>query len=252
MQYSGQSQSVAHQQQQQMYQQPQQPPTIDFTQLLASPPPLQQVPEHDFSQLMQAAPPVNTSSSVVTTTAIRTETYKGSNAGGKARKQAEAKGEKEVQRFEEKVQKLIRRICPCPMGAQWYNGVDGYLCGEGIHFLYHKDIDKAFTQPGWLPAVTWVNTSNDPEARYSGSFHCPHPPPVAYHEPMHRVHRNFMQAARRSGLFNIQAREEDSSRESGCNDECLKGVDIVSKAEANRQLRELGFDPYATRHAMFK
>jgi hypothetical protein len=169
MQYSDQSQFLAHQQQQ-MYQQPQQP--IGFTQLLASPPTVQQVLGNDFSQLMQAAPAVNTSSSVVITTTTRTETYKGANAGGEARKKAEAKGEQDIQRFEEKVQKLIRRICPCPMGAPWYNGVNGYLCGEGIHYIYHKDIDKAFTQPGWLPAVTWVNTFNDPKTRCSGLFPC--------------------------------------------------------------------------------
>lgn len=162
MQYSDQSQSVAHQQQQ-MYQQPQQPSTIDFTQLLVSPPPLQQVPGNDFSQLMQAAPPGSTSSSVVTTTTTRTETYKGSNAGGEARKKAEARGEQEIQRFEEKVQKLIRRICPCPMGAQWYNSPQGYMCAEGIHFLYHEDIDRAFKRPGWIPRVTWVNTTNNPD-----------------------------------------------------------------------------------------
>jgi hypothetical protein len=60
-----------------------------------------------------------------------------------------------------------------------------------------------------------------------------------------------MQAARRSGIFEMQAREENSSREPGCNEECLRGVDIVSKAEAHRHLRENGFDPSATRHAIF-
>jgi hypothetical protein len=49
----------------------------------------------------------------------------------------------------------------------------------------------------------------------------------------------------------MQAREENSSREPGCNEECLRGVDIVSKAEAHRHLRENGFDPSATRHAIF-
>ncbi|GAB7332928.1 hypothetical protein MBLNU13_g04636t1 [Cladosporium sp. NU13] len=99
-------------------QQPQQPPAIDFTQLLEPSTAPQRVPGNDFSQLMQAAPPANTSSSVVTTTTTRTEIYKGANAGGEARKQAEAKGEQEIQRFEEKLQKLIRLICPCPSGAR--------------------------------------------------------------------------------------------------------------------------------------
>ena len=79
-----------------MYQQPQQPPPIDFTQLLAPPPAPQQVPGNDFSQLMQAAPPVETSTSVVTTTTTRTETYKGANAGGEARKKAEGNERAEV------------------------------------------------------------------------------------------------------------------------------------------------------------
>jgi hypothetical protein len=226
-------------------------PAIDFTQLLQSSPAPQQVPGNDFSQLMQAAPSVNTSSSVMTTTTTRTESYKGANAGGEARKQAEAKGEQEIQRFEGKVQKLIRRICPCPRNAPWYNSVHGYLCGEGIHYLYHKDINMAFRRPGWLPAVTWVNTFSDPEARYSGTFRCIHPPPVAFHEPMHRVHRNFMQAVRRSGLFETQASEENDFKESGCNEECVRGIDVVSKAESDRHCRENGFNPYATRHALF-
>jgi hypothetical protein len=220
MQYSDQSQHLTHPEQQ-VYQRPhilqqsQQAPTIDFTQLLESYPSPQQVPKSDFSQLMQAAPLVDTSSEVVTTTTTRTETYKGANTGGKARKQAEAKGGKEVQRFEQRVQKLIQRICPCPMNAPWYNGVEGYLCGEGIHYLYHKDIDKAFTQPGWLPAVTWVNTFSDPEALGSGSFRIVHPPPVAYHEPMHRVHRNFMQAVRKIGRFVMQKGNGNTLREQG-------------------------------------
>jgi hypothetical protein len=50
------------------------------------------------------------------------------------------------------------------MGRPWYNSFEGYMCGEGIHFLYHKDIDTAFKKPGWLPQVTWVNTWGDPEA----------------------------------------------------------------------------------------
>jgi len=200
---------------------------------------------------MQAAPPVDTSSNVVTTTTTRTETYKGANAGGEARKQAEAKGEEEVQRFEKKVQKLIKRICPCPMNAPWYNGVDEYLCGEGIHYLYHKDIDKAFARPGWLLRVTWVNTFDDPEALGSGSWYAVHPPAVAFREPMHRVHKNFMQAARRSGGFVLQGDEGNGMRNSGCDDECLRGLESVSEAESHRHLRENGYDPYATRHAMF-
>ena len=69
-------------------QQTQQPPAIGFTQLLKPSPGPQQTLGNDFSQLMQAAPLVNTSSNVVTTTTTRTETYKGANAGGDARKQA--------------------------------------------------------------------------------------------------------------------------------------------------------------------
>jgi hypothetical protein len=209
------------------------------------------MPGNDFSQLMQAAPPIDTSSNVVTTTTTRTEAYKGANAGGKARKQAEAKGEKEVQRFERKVQKLIKSICPCPMNAAWYNGLEGYICGEGIHYLYHKDIDKAFAQPGWLPRITWVNTFNDPEALGSGTWYHVHPPPVAFHEPMHRVHRKFMQDAKKIGEFVLNRGEGEDLRKSGYDGECLRGIETVSKAEAHRHLRNNGYNPYATRHAMF-
>lgn len=200
---------------------------------------------------MQAAPPANTSSNVITTTTTRTEIYKGANAGGKARKQAEAKGEREVQLFEQKIWKLIKRICPCPMNAPWYNGPKVYICGEGIHYLYHKDIDKAFAQPGWLPQVTWVNIFNDPEASGSGTLHIVHPPPVAFHEPMHRVHRIFLHTARRDGTFMLVEGERDGLRKSGCDDESLRDLVSVSKTEAHRHLRQNGYNPYATRHAMF-
>jgi hypothetical protein len=251
MQYSDQSQHVAYHQQPQIPQTSLQPPQIDFTQLLQSPPEPQPVLQNDFSQLMQAAPLVNTSSDVVTSTTTRTETYKGANAGGEARKQAEAKGEQEVQRFEEKVQKLIRRIGTCPLQERWYNSVDGYICGAGTHFLYHEDIDKAFKQPGWIPCVTWVNTLDDPEARGSGTWHRQHPPPVAFHEDMHRQHRHFMRVARALGL-SVLGGQADDLRQQGCDDECFRGLGGVSKKEGERRLRQQGFDPNATRHAMFR
>ena len=201
---------------------------------------------------MQAAPSVDTSSNVVTTTTTRTETYKGANAGGEARKQAEAKGEQEVQRFEQKVQELIRRIGPCPLQAPWYNAVDGYLCGGGTHFLYHKDIDKAFKQPGWIPRVTWVNTFGDPEAQWSGTWITIHPPPVAYHEPMHSVHKDFMRRVHMIGTFVLEEGEGGDMRAKGCDDECLRGLETVSKKESHRRLRQNGFEPTATRHALFR
>jgi hypothetical protein len=251
-----QSQHVAYQQQQlyqqpQLPQQPSMPPLIDFKQLLQSAPDPQHVPGNDFTQLMQAAPPVNTPSNILTTTTTRTETYRGANAGGEARKLAEAKGEQEVQRYEEKVQKLIRRVGTCPSQKSWYNSVEGYICGEGIHFLYHQDIDKAFKEPGWIPRVTWVNTLDDPEAQGSGTWHLKHPPPVVFHESMHRQHREFMRVVRNMG-FALLGSQADDLRRKGCDDACLRGLESVSKKEGERDLRQRGYDPDATRHAMFR
>ena len=256
MQHSDQSHYMM-QRQQQMFQQPplpqqpQQLPAIDFTQLLEPSPASQQVLGTDFSQLMKAAPPVNTSSNVVTTTTTRTETYKGANAGGEARRQAEAQGEQEIQRFEEKVQKLIRRICPCPSGAQWYNSPEGYMCAEGIHFLYHKDIDTAFRRPGWIPRVTWVNTTNNPDVQACGQVFLFHPPQVAFDQPMHRVHASFARLMKQKGAV-FRGKERDRTRRQGCTDECLDGLEGMDEGKVDRFLRRSGFDPYATRHAMFR
>lgn len=230
--------------------QPQQSSSVNYTQLWQP----QQATGSNYSQLMQAAPTTDTSSSAMTTTttATRTETYKGANAGGEARKQAETRGNGEVQRFEQRVQKLIKSIGTCPSGAPWYNGVDGYLCAEGIHFLYHKDIDKAFKQPGWIPRVTWVNTLIDPEATSSGQYHITHPPPTAFDQPMHRVHRLFMSTVRRMGIFVLRGIELEGLRKKGCNDECLRGLETQSVEETDRHLRWQGYDPNATRHAMFR
>jgi len=196
---------------------------------------------------MQAAPLVNTSSNVVTTTTTRTETYKGANAGGEARKQAEVKGEQEVQRFEERVQKLIRRVGPCPCNARWYNSEKGYMCGGGTHMLYHKDIDMASRQPGWIPQATLVNTLGDPDVYATGTLHFAHPPQVAFHERMHSVHRAFMRLSRDMGFLLL----EDLER-LGCNDQCLGGLEAVSKEECEWDLRQRGFFPNASRHAMFR
>ena len=258
MQFSDQSQQITQQQQQQqMFQQPtipQQPrqlPAVDFTQLLISSPAPQQVPGNDFSQLMQAAPPVNTSSSMVTTITTRTEIYKGANAGGEARKQAEAKGDQETQRFEEKVQKLIRRICPCPRGVRWYNSPEGYMCAEGIHFLYHKNIDTAFERPGWIPRVTWVNTTNNPEAQACGQVFLFHPPQAAFDQPMHRVHASFARLMKQEGAV-FRGENRDGRKRQGCTDECLDGLGSMEEGDAVRFLRRSGFDPNATRHALFR
>jgi hypothetical protein len=230
-----------------------QPRTIDFSQLVQSPPRPQQSTPNDFSQLMQATPPANATSSVITTTTThskKTETYKGANAGGKARKEAESKGDVEVQRFESKVQKLIKDIGVCPMGRPWYNSFEGYMCGEGIHFLYHKDIDKALKKPGWLPQVTWVNTWDDPEAQNSGLFFAMHPPQIAFDQPMHRMHAEFL---RTSKLMGCQTGEESKkkSKLQGCTAECFRGAELIPKEEVKRLSRAQGFDPNATRHAMF-
>jgi hypothetical protein len=231
----------------------QQARTIDLGQLVQPPPGPQQSTAKDFSQLMQAAPLANATSSVVSTTTThskKTEMYRGANAGGKARKQAESKGDHEVQRFGSKVQKLIKDTGVCPMGRPWYNSFEGYMCGEGIHFLYHKDIDMASKKPGWLPGVTWVNTWDDPEARNSGSFYAMHPPQIAFDQPMHRVHAAFLRTSRIIGCVTGDDGQEKAKLQ-GCTAKCFRGTGLVSGKELDRMTREQGFDPNATRHAMF-
>jgi hypothetical protein len=231
----------------------QHPAKVDFSQLTQALPGPQKSTSNDFSQLMRAAPPTNATSSVVTTTTThskKTETYSGTNAGGKARKQVESKGDKEVQRFESKVQKLIKDIGVCPTGRSWYNSFEGYMCGEGIHFLYHKDIDKAFKQPGWLPQVTWVNTWGNPEAQNSGLVYSMHPPQVVFDQPMHRVHAESFRSAKMMGsVQDIESKEK--AKLQGCTAECFRGATWVSREQMKRDSRARGFDPNATRHAMF-
>lgn len=227
------------------------PGRIYSDQLVQAAPGPQQSSAIDFRQLMQAAPTDNASVSAVTsTTTTRTETYGDAHAGGNARKQAEASGDVEVRRFEEKVQTLITRTGACPLGRPWYNHAIGYLCAEGIHFIYHEDIDMAFERPGWLPQVTYANTFADPSFRVSGALCAVHPQPVDFHEPMHHVHRNFMRAIRESGSFDISS--DYSVEELGCGDECLRGIERNSQQVRDSRLLRDGFNPYATRRRMFR
>jgi hypothetical protein len=181
---------------------------------------------------------------VVKTTTTRTEKYEGANAGGKAREKAEAKGDKEVQVFERAVQKLVRRMGVCPLGQPWYNMKSGYLCAEGIHFLYHKDIDMSFERPGWIPEATYVNTFDDPSVAVSGTVHGKHPPPIDFHQPIHLTHRNFIRECLELDVVS----NSHGPRSGGC--ECAVGLRRRSPTVNNRVLRRNGFDPDASRHAM--
>ena len=71
---------------------------------------------------------------------------------------------------------------------------------------------------------------NDPEAQDSGTWHLQHPPQVAFHEPMHQIHRLFMRVFRDTG-FALMGDQVDELREQGCDDECLKGLEVISQKE---------------------
>jgi len=113
--------------------------------------------------------------------------------------------------------------------------------------LYHKDIDMAFRQPGWIPQATLVNTLRDPDVYATGTLIFAHPPQVAFHERMHSVHRAFMRLSREMGFLLL----EDLER-IGCNDQCLGGLETVSNEESEWDFRQRGFFPNASRHAMFR
>lgn len=228
---------------------PKQP--ADFTQLMKATPGQNPPPVNDFTHLMQAAPLVDESSnSTTTTTTTKVESYIGADAGGQARKAAEAKGDKELKVFEEKVQTLFRSVKVCPMNWPWYNMEDGYLYAEGIHFLHHKDIDMAFKLPGWRPEVMLVNTWHDPSSQVSGTYHPLHPPPIDYFQPMHRAHKLFIQQAKTIGVYNTtRGKGMDSS---GCvAAACLDGIEECTNEETDRRLRAEGYTPGASRHFLF-
>lgn len=196
--------------------------------------------------------PVTTSHNNTTTTkTTKVEKYPGANAGGKAREAAEAKGEKELQRFEKKVQTLIRTMGVCPMQIRWYNTHEGYLCGAGTHFIDHRDIDMAFERPGRLPQVTIVNRFDDPESRMSGLSRPVHPPPVDYFQDMHQVHRMFILQSRMMGA-GATTSQQTGKGVSGCHAAgCLNGMKNQGMAEMDRDLRSRGFIPEASRHTWF-
>lgn len=200
----------------------------------------------------KANTPVTTShNNTATTKTTKVEKYSGANAGGKARQEAEAKGEKELQRFEKKVQTLIRTMGVCPMQIRWYNTHEGYLCGAGTHFIDHKDIDMAFERPGWFPQVTIVNSFDDPESRVSGLSRPVHPPPVDYFQDMHQVHRNFILQSRMMGA-GATTSQQTGKGVSGCEAAgCLNGMKKQGMAETDRDLRSRGFIPEASRHTWF-
>ncbi|KAM0721649.1 hypothetical protein Q7P37_002574 [Cladosporium fusiforme] len=214
-----------------------QQPAIDYTHLMKATPE-KRAPVNDFTNLMQAAPQSNALSTFTSTT-IKVERYDGANAGGVARKAAEAMGENGVQLFQHKVQTIIRGMGVCPMNWPWYNMEEGYLCAEGIHFVYHKDIDMAFERPGWVPQVTFVNTMYDPDSKITGFSSGLHPPLVDFFQPMHRAHKEYMREARNLGAVGSWSQGRPDL---GCEVEgCLRGIGEISRNAFNRGLREAGW-----------
>jgi hypothetical protein len=60
-----------------------------------------------------------------------------------------------------------------------------------------------------------------------------------------------MRVVRNMG-FALLGSQADDLRRKGCDDACLRGLESVSKKEGERDLRQRGYDPDATRHAMFR
>ena len=55
------------------------------------------------------------------------------------------KKEEEIEE-ERKRQELIREICPCPAGYQWFQVGGGWRCGGGSHFVSNEMLEKRFTR----------------------------------------------------------------------------------------------------------
>lgn len=60
----------------------------------------------------------------------------------RARDQAKLEEER---RRAEAIQEKIRRICPCPMGFNWFKCGDGWRCGGGSHFVSDAQLNSQFT-----------------------------------------------------------------------------------------------------------
>ncbi|POM59888.1 hypothetical protein PHPALM_31319, partial [Phytophthora palmivora] len=60
----------------------------------------------------------------------------------RARDQAKLEEER---RRAKAIQEKIRRICPCPMGFNWYKCGGGWRCGGGSHFVSDAQLNSQFT-----------------------------------------------------------------------------------------------------------
>jgi len=224
--------------------------------------PTQQKIQDDISKVLQQAaqyqtqPPVpqpvkpsskNNKASTTTTTATnttntsRTERYEGEKAGGRARKAAEKQGEKGVKNFEEKVALILEIFIPSCEAEKWYCMGEGYLCSDGLHVVYHKDIDRAVERPGHVPSVLPVNTRASQSAAVSGQATPWHPPQVDPEQPMHKNHREFTRYCVARGCVS-----SGSGRLNGCT--CTEQFQRTTNAAATEILERQGFAPEMEQH----
>jgi hypothetical protein len=113
--------------------------------------------------LREASEPQVQMETTTTTTQTRTELYKGTNDGGEMRKLTEAKGELAVKQFEKDVAVMLQCFVPVRGAERWCCMQGGYLCSDGLHAVYHADIDKALSYPGHSPSVCTVNSLESPD-----------------------------------------------------------------------------------------
>ncbi|KAK5723917.1 hypothetical protein LTR17_013759 [Elasticomyces elasticus] len=141
-------------------------------------PPRSQLPQPDYSYLLRsppvelAAPATPAVQSSTTTTITSTARYEGFDAGGEARRLAEARGQAAVHQH------------------QWFNMNGGWICGGGTHFIWHDDVDELLlgTTSRTSPTVIPVNSRNSQRLLCSPA----HPPDTVHHLPMHQAHRDYM------------------------------------------------------------
>ena len=115
-----------------------------------------------------------------TTNTASTASTSTSTVGGQARQAAAAKGQQELQRFDQSVQEMLinASASQCPSGAKYYHVKDGYLCGIGNHFISDRDVDNMINH-GTQPYIEKVNSILHDELRWVA------PPADGWHEPFH-------------------------------------------------------------------
>lgn len=133
----------------------------------------------DYNSLKVAPPPVKemprSSSTNITTEAVsRTE------IGGRSRQAAAAKGDAELQRFDQRVTQMLKEASSiCMMGYPYFKAKGGYLCGGGNHFVLDSEVEAMLMgRRPFGPRIEFSNDIEDPPTWVA-------PPKDGWDQPFH-------------------------------------------------------------------